>query len=551
AESQARPPSRRTGMLVACLLAAAGLTWAAGILLKVETKVGTIVLEINQPELAGAEVSVDDRKVITIRSGQGNEPIEVKADEVTHKLKVTKGGFEAFVTEFVVRAGKQQTIEVHLEPSETPSGPAAVESSQTWALEFDGVDDYVEVPGVACVPARPLTYEVWFTADPGEQKVESLISAFDMDQKCHVGLQLDRPKEAWYFSVGSDRLHTASHYWFTRSETPRTDLYRTRHHGALVWDGAEVHIYVDGKRQHSGATRLEIGDDFVPEQDLSKLLASAMLIGARLNVPAPDQFFKGRIDEVRISNVSRYSADFDPATRFVADEHTTALYHFDDGGGEGIFDSSGNGHHGEIHGAKWVSHPASPEDLEQQRKNDAVAQWVLSIGGWVATPDAKFEETQALKPGLTLVSVMLYANARVSNEDLGRLVELENLGVVALANTNISDAGMTHVAKIKTLVRLDVQSSGVTGKGLRELASLRSLKTLWANGLAVSNADIEYLSRCPQLEQLSLSDPAITDAAVEHFSKMKSLQTLTLSGTSVSAEGRANIQAAIQGCRVN
>ncbi|MCA9178679.1 MAG: serine/threonine protein kinase, partial [Planctomycetales bacterium] len=42
AESQARPPSRRTGMLVACLLAAAGLTWAAGILLKVETKVGTI-----------------------------------------------------------------------------------------------------------------------------------------------------------------------------------------------------------------------------------------------------------------------------------------------------------------------------------------------------------------------------------------------------------------------------------------------------------------------------------------------------------------------------
>ena len=64
--------------------------------------------------------------------------------------------------------------------------------------------------------------------------------------------------------------------------------------------------------------------------------------------------FDGIIDEVRISNSRRYIDDFTPEYRFEPDEHTMALYHFDEGTGDVLHDSSGNGHDGRIVGAKWV-----------------------------------------------------------------------------------------------------------------------------------------------------------------------------------------------------
>ena len=56
----------------------------------------------------------------------------------------------------------------------------------------------------------------------------------------------------------------------------------------------------------------------------------------------------GLIDEVRISKVARYDKDFTPAKRFEPDADTLALYHFDEGQGDVLKDSSGNGHHGKI-----------------------------------------------------------------------------------------------------------------------------------------------------------------------------------------------------------
>ena len=43
--------------------------------------------------------------------------------------------------------------------------------------------------------------------------------------------------------------------------------------------------------------------------------------------------FHGIIDEVRISNVARYTKDFTPKKRFENDENTLALYHFDQASG--------------------------------------------------------------------------------------------------------------------------------------------------------------------------------------------------------------------------
>jgi|GEM_PF-4697203 len=67
--------------------------------------------------------------------------------------------------------------------------------------------------------------------------------------------------------------------------------------------------------------------------------------------------FDATIDEVRISNTARYTEDFTPPSptdRFRPDQHTVALYHFDEGSGRFALDASGNGFHGVISGGKWI-----------------------------------------------------------------------------------------------------------------------------------------------------------------------------------------------------
>lgn len=54
------------------------------------------------------------------------------------------------------------------------------------------------------------------------------------------------------------------------------------------------------------------------------------------------QFFNGQIDEVRVSNVARYTTTYTPALTLSSDANTIALWHFNEGSGTSASDSSGN-----------------------------------------------------------------------------------------------------------------------------------------------------------------------------------------------------------------
>ncbi len=116
-----------------------------------------------------------------------------------------------------------------------------------------------------------------------------------------------------------------------------------RMHLAGVSTGKELQLFVDGQL---------VGQALLIN-DLPTVAGYCYLGSLPVNL---DSFkpLDGLIDEVRISTGVRYTENFKPDSRFAADANTLAVYHFDEGTGEVLKDSSGNNHHGEIIGAKWV-----------------------------------------------------------------------------------------------------------------------------------------------------------------------------------------------------
>lgn len=73
-----------------------------------------------------------------------------------------------------------------------------------------------------------------------------------------------------------------------------------------------------------------------------------LVIGAEKHDFAPQYpSYSGWIDELRVSNSIRYSSTFTPPTLpFTTDANTVGLYHFDEGTGNAVADSSGSGSNG-------------------------------------------------------------------------------------------------------------------------------------------------------------------------------------------------------------
>ncbi|MBC8350585.1 MAG: protein kinase [Planctomycetes bacterium] len=115
-------------------------------------------------------------------------------------------------------------------------------------------------------------------------------------------------------------------------------------HIAGVFDGSHAKLFVDGV----------LPDESLELQGHPKD-STPITIGANLTrLYHAVNNFSGVIDEVRVSNVARYSENFTPALRFMPDDDTMALYHFDEGKGKIAHDVSGNGNHGLIQKAIWV-----------------------------------------------------------------------------------------------------------------------------------------------------------------------------------------------------
>ncbi|MBL8056727.1 MAG: LamG domain-containing protein [Anaerolineales bacterium] len=197
----------------------------------------------------------------------------------------------------------------------TPAATAtSAPAAGNWAPVFDGVNDLVRaqaaVPGVG-----PLTVEAW-VQPAGDNATGLLVVGADANQGW--SLELDGGSPVFYIATAGG--------WQSGRHTARLSAGQW-YHLAATYAAGEIRLYVDGRGVRvTGLGTLTQGP--------------ALSLGGLDGYP----YFAGALDEVRLSRVIRYPADFTrPAAPFTPDADTLALWHFDEGSGQTASDASAAG----------------------------------------------------------------------------------------------------------------------------------------------------------------------------------------------------------------
>jgi hypothetical protein len=331
-EKSRRRPQRRYAWAAAAagllLLAGLGLTEATGVtglrgtVVRLFTAQGTLVVASDDPDVRiaidGEEVSITGAGVQELRVKPGRYTVQARKDGqlVREELvTVTRNGKE------VVRISRES-------PAAVKGQPAA------WhALYFDGMVSHVEIPTLKRAAGRePITLEAWVR--PAAAGGHDAVVVVGGGGRCQLGRN-GRRWEAIDWTGG----------WLGYGPPVAKQWV----HLAYCSDGQVVRFLVGGRivaAQPIG--RFEYADT-------TEAVHHTWIAAHSMETQAtPDYHFKGTIREVRVSSTARYTMDFTPPLRHEPDKDTLALYHFDDGTGHKLTDSSGHGHHGTIVGATWV-----------------------------------------------------------------------------------------------------------------------------------------------------------------------------------------------------
>lgn len=200
------------------------------------------------------------------------------------------------------------------------------------ALSFDGIDDYVAVPDSTILEPSNVTVEAWVKrlGSPGTYKY--IVGKHYGPGWNSYGLYTRTSGGLWFY-IGTGITYYPS------PDAGAGVWDGNWHHVAGTFDGSYVRLYVDGNEVGTGT--------LVPSG------TSIAYDGAGVNIGVPGDpwiggpyHFDGVIDEVRISNVARTS--FDLFTPLTVDSDTVALWHFNEGDGQSVYDATGNGNDGQL-----------------------------------------------------------------------------------------------------------------------------------------------------------------------------------------------------------
>lgn len=162
--------------------------------------------------------------------------------------------------------------------------PKIINTDKGNAIEFDGVDDGIFIETNPLAGARAFTIEAWFRPDadgPAEQRWLHIEDLENVESRALLETRVT--KDLWFLDT------------FLKSGDNRLPLYAENfkhptgrwYHAALVYDGAEMRHYIDGKLELSGKIAMK------------PFGRGRVSIGVRQNKV---YWFKGAVRKVRFSH---------------------------------------------------------------------------------------------------------------------------------------------------------------------------------------------------------------------------------------------------------
>jgi hypothetical protein len=185
------------------------------------------------------------------------------------------------------------------------------------ALQFDGTDCSVDIADSAGINmAGSFTLEAWIRPDRliGSQQIIYKWASYGDQRSYLLALYNDQLKVAISTNGDTNGVYVASST--TRLMTNQCV------HVAGTFDGSELALFIDGKKD--ATTTPVFGAAYAGT-------GTVRVGGTYTGIFQP---FAGAIDEVRVSDTVRYTANFDvPVTEFTADANTAILLHMNEGSG--------------------------------------------------------------------------------------------------------------------------------------------------------------------------------------------------------------------------
>ncbi|MCS7091199.1 MAG: LamG domain-containing protein [Limisphaera sp.] len=197
----------------------------------------------------------------------------------------------------------------------------------------------------------------------------------------------------WGIAMGGGRLAFGIHNGSWGTTIVGTNLVADSqwHHVAvtrqLVSGGSVLRIFVDGVLDAQGSGP---GGDISYRDGRATAWPNSdpyLVVGAEKHDAGPEYpSYSGWLDEVRISNVARYTNNFTPPTSpFTPDAATVALYHFDEGADDTIGDASPSGASPGVRrfGGGGTPGPAWSTDTPFVTPAPPTLHATLSTAGWI------------------------------------------------------------------------------------------------------------------------------------------------------------------------
>lgn len=132
------------------------------------------------------------------------------------------------------------------------------------------------------------------------------------------------------------------------------------------------------------------------------------------------------------------------------------------------------------------------------------------------------------------LGILRLGDTSVSDTGLAHFKECKSIWWLVLPRTKVTDKGLVTFKDCSDLFHLDLSETDVSDKGLAHFSDCKNLSQLFLGGTKVGNAGLANVKTCTNLAFLELDRTQIGDAGLVHLKDCKNLNHMNLANTQIS-----------------